>query len=309
MGSSLAASITKAASMQTYYTIRLLVDGPRKEDAYRAYAYFRWLDDVLDAASLSGPVPTDSERLARMRFLDHQKALLQRCLQGDCPRSLTPQEAMLAELTRPAEPIDARLTSYLRNMMLVMDFDARRRGRLVSQSELDQYTRWLATAVTDAMDFFIGGGAAAPHDETRYAAVEGAHVVHMLRDTYADVQAGYFNISREVLDVHSIGPADVQSGAYRAWVKRRVQLARGQFETGQAYFARVRSLRHRLAGLAYIARFQWLIETLEREDFALRPRYGERRSLATAWKMGSLVIGSMLRTQPARRSTPRGFES
>ena len=308
MGSSLAAAITKAASKQTYYTIRLLVDGPRKEDAYRAYAYFRWLDDVVDAAAPTGPVLTDSERLERMRFIDHQKALLERCLRGDLPRSLTRQEAMLAELTRHADPIDARLTSYLRNMMLVMDFDARRRGRVVSQSELDQYTRWLATAVTDAMSYFIGGGEAAPHHETRYAAVEGAHVVHMLRDTYPDVEAGYFNISREALDVHYIGPADVQSAGYRAWVKRRVQLARGEFETGQAYFARVRSLRHRLAGLAYIARFQWLIETLEREDFALRPRYGERRSLATAWRMGSLVIGSMIRTQPTRPSTRREFE-
>ena len=54
-----ASSITKAASKQTYYTIRFLVDRERVEDAYRAYAYFRWVDDVLDAigfeAVLSDP--------------------------------------------------------------------------------------------------------------------------------------------------------------------------------------------------------------------------------------------------------------
>ena len=44
-----ASSITKAASKQTYYTIRFLVDRERVDDAYRAYAYFRWVDDVLDA--------------------------------------------------------------------------------------------------------------------------------------------------------------------------------------------------------------------------------------------------------------------
>jgi hypothetical protein len=34
----LAASITKAASKQTYYTIRMLVDRESVDDAYRAYA-------------------------------------------------------------------------------------------------------------------------------------------------------------------------------------------------------------------------------------------------------------------------------
>ncbi len=51
-----ASIITKAASKQTYYTIRFLVDRARLEDAYRAYAYFRWVDDVLDAGSGSGSV-------------------------------------------------------------------------------------------------------------------------------------------------------------------------------------------------------------------------------------------------------------
>ena len=45
----IAASITKAASKQTYYTIRFLADRERVADAYRAYAYFRWVDDRLDA--------------------------------------------------------------------------------------------------------------------------------------------------------------------------------------------------------------------------------------------------------------------
>jgi hypothetical protein len=56
MITNLASSITKAGSYQTYYTIRFLVDRERVDDAYRAYAYFRWVDDVLDADSLSGPV-------------------------------------------------------------------------------------------------------------------------------------------------------------------------------------------------------------------------------------------------------------
>ena len=98
-------------------------------------------------------------------------------------------------------------------MMLVMDFDTRRRGRLISQVELNEYTRWLAVAVTEALHYFIGHDCFTPHDEARYLAVSAAHITHMLRDTYADMRAGYFNIPREVLEANHIGPQDVLSPA------------------------------------------------------------------------------------------------
>ena len=72
MTSHLASVITKAASRQTYYTIRLLVDRPLVDDAFRAYAYFRWVDDVLDAVASTGWAAGDAERMVRMRFLERQ---------------------------------------------------------------------------------------------------------------------------------------------------------------------------------------------------------------------------------------------
>src|SRR4029453_2923734 len=148
------------------------------------------------------------------------------CRSGGDAGDVAPHEAMLVELLRHADRSDPRLVAYLRHMMLVEEFDVGRRGRLATRQELDDYTRWLAIPVTEAMHYFIGNGAAAPHDDTRYQAVAGAHVVHMLRDTYADVRAGYFNIPSEVLEASSIGPADVRCDAYRAWVRERVLLAR-----------------------------------------------------------------------------------
>jgi hypothetical protein len=214
----LASAITKAASKQTWYTIRFLADRARVDDAYRAYAYFRWVDDTLDAA-----IPTEQtqedDRAIRLRFVARQQGLVDACLRGDMPDVASPHEAMLVELLRHADTSDDRLDAYVRHMMLVMDFDARRRGRLITGQELDDYTRWLAIAVTEAMHYFIGHDSAAPSDETRYLAVSGAHVVHMLRDTYADVRAGYFNVPREVLEASSIGPHDVRCDAYRRWGK------------------------------------------------------------------------------------------
>ena len=40
--------------------------------------------------------------------------------------------------------------------MAVMEFDAGRRGRLISDTELDRYSQLLAGAVMDAIGYFIG---------------------------------------------------------------------------------------------------------------------------------------------------------
>jgi phytoene/squalene synthetase len=294
MNPSPASAITKAASKQTYYTIRFLVDRARVEDAYRAYAYFRWVDDVLDADSGSGPVLSEVEASERRAFLERQKSLLEECIRGQAPRDANIQEKMLVELVQSDPGKNSGLRAYLRNMMLVMDFDVRRRGRLIAQVELNEYTRWLAIAVTEAMHYFIGQGAFAPRDETRYLAVSAAHITHMLRDTCDDVRAGYYNTPREVLEANHIGPQDVHSGAYRAWVRSRVKLAREYFEAGRVYFRRVQNTRHRLAGFAYMARFEWLLETIEREGFILRPQYNERKSIGTGLRMSWLALSSMI---------------
>jgi phytoene/squalene synthetase len=299
MSGSPAAAITRAASKQTFYTVRFLVDRDRVDDAYRAYAYFRWVDDVLDAETPSGSVPSDGEACERKVFLERQKSLLERCLRGEAPRDVNLQETMLVELVRHNGDQNRGLHAYLRNMMRVMEFDAGRRGRLISQVELDAYTRWLAIAVTEALHHFVGHGAFAPHGETRYLAVSAAHITHMLRDTYADARAGYYNVPREVLEAHHLGPEDVQSVAYRAWVQSRVRLARERFAAGRSYFARVENWRHRLAGFAYIARFAWLLDTIEREEFRLRPAYDERKSVRTGLGMGWRVLSSAISPRPA----------
>ncbi len=282
----LAPAITKTASKQTYYTIRFLADREHVADAYRAYAYFRWVDDTLDAESVSAT--------ERIDFLERQKSLLERCYRGQASQNATLAENMLIKLVEHDHEKNSGLQSYLRNMMQVMEFDVKRRGRLISQNELNQYTRWLASAVTEAMHYFIGHNCFSPQDETRYLAVSAAHITHMLRDTFDDMQVGYYNIPREVLEANHIGPQEVQSDAYRAWVKSRVHLAREYFKAGKGYFARIQNPRCRLASLAYIARFEWLLDTMEREGYFLRPQYNERKSVRTGLRMSWLTFSSLI---------------
>jgi len=295
---SLAPSITRAASKQTYYTIRFLADRERVADAYRAYAYFRWVDDTLDAENFAQSGATRQGRVVeapdRITFLERQKSLLEKCYRGESIRDATLEENMLIELVHHDHQKNSGLQSYLRNMMHVMEFDARRRGRLISQTEFNEYTHWLASAVTEAMHYFIGHDSYAPHNDTRYLAVTGAHITHMLRDTFDDMQAGYYNIPREVLGAAHMQPQDVQNKAYRAWVRSRVQLARECFQAGRRYLARVENPRCRLAGVAYTARFKWLLDTIEQEGYILRPAYSERKSFGTGLRMGLLTLASII---------------
>ena len=97
----LAAAITRTASKQTYYTIRFLVDNGLVEDAYRAYAYFRWVDDWLDQET--------RPRTERLAFVKRQQALMDGCYRGQPLADLTPEERLLADLIRRDTEQEQRL--------------------------------------------------------------------------------------------------------------------------------------------------------------------------------------------------------
>ncbi len=298
-GQTLAASMTRAASKQTYYTVRFLVDRDRVPEAYRAYAYFRWVDDCLDQEGL--------ERSAGIAFINRQQQLLDCGYRDHWPDDLSLEERMLRHLVKGDREMNSGLQAYLRHMMVVMAFDARRRGRLISQTELDEYTHLLARAVTEALHYFIGHCCAPPHNEARYLAATAAHITHMLRDTMEDAAVGYYNIPREYLQTQQIGPQDVDSKPYRAWVQSRVHLARRYFKLGQDYLAQVQNLRCRLAGYLYMARFETALDAIERDGYHLRPAYPEGKTIRTGISIGWSVFGKALtrdRQQPVARPLP-----
>lgn len=273
--SSLPRTITKAASLHSFYTIRLLVDRRRVRDAYLAYAYFRWVDDTLDNGALA-----ESERIA---FIERQQRLVATCYRGEPVHHVCAEEQMLVDLVAHDPNPTSGLALYVQNLLRVMVFDAHRRGRVILEMELVEYSYRLAAAVTEALHYFIGHDAASPQDETRYLAVVGAHITHMLRDTYDDVEAGYFNISSEFLNQHGITPYDVTSEPYQAWVKSRVTLARDCFAAGRRYLSQVKCRRCRMAGYAYMARFEHVLDCIEADGYRLRPAYPELKHRTLMW--------------------------
>jgi phytoene/squalene synthetase len=277
---------TKAASLQTFSIIRVLVNRGRRHDAYRAYAYFRWLDDWLD-----GQARDSAESLA---FVERQCALIERCYTDDPPAAADEHEQILVDLIRSDPDRGSPLAVYINHMMAVMAFDAGRRGRLISQGELNDYQRSLAIAVTEAMYYFIGDNGHAPQAPGRYLAVAAAHITHMLRDTSEDLDAGYFNIPSEYVRARDISPQDVDSAPYQEWVRMRVELARQYFKAGSRYLKEVRSARCRLAAYAYTARFETVLDMIEHDGFRLRYEYGASKTPRAGMHMAASVLFSSL---------------
>ena len=277
----LARSITWASSKQSYLTARLLADHDLSDDCLRAYAYFRWADDMIDL-ELSG----QAERTA---FIERQETLIDDLYRGERPEGLSPEEAMLADLIAHDRAPESGLGSFIRNFMGVIAFDAHRQGRLASQAELQAYTTCLATAVMDGLQYFIGNDQPYPHTHDRMLAATGAHITHMLRDLCEDLPAGLINIPAEYLETHGIDLKELKDNeALRLWVREQVALARDCFRQGKSYIHSLDVLRCKLAGVWYCARFEFILDLIERDGFRLRAEYPERHGLKVWLEMARL---------------------
>jgi phytoene/squalene synthetase len=269
------------------------------DDAYRAYAYFRWVDDTIDEHTTS--------QQESLEFLERQKMLIDRTYQGERITNLLDQEAMLADLVLDHPHPNGKLHSYIHHMMEVMEFDANRRGELISAERLAWYSATLSRAVMDAIQHFIGNRCDYPTSDQRTHAAIGAHIAHMLRDTFEDTQAGFVNIPREYLERHRIQPTDFTSAPFRAWVQGRVELAWDYYRTGRQYFNSIDNLRCRIVGYWYCARFENVLRTIDREGYILRSDYPEQRYpsawMRMFWLAFSLPVKHILVDRMAAQAT------
>ena len=153
----LARSITRAGSKQTYYTARLLVDKDLVDDCYRAYAYFRWADDRIDICSQS-----KGECVA---FIERQKKLVDRLYNNDRPHDLTPEEEILADLL-PRNVAVQVFRALLENAaseqgarMSAMDNATRNAGEMIDNLTLS-YNRQRQAQITKELIEIISGAEA-----------------------------------------------------------------------------------------------------------------------------------------------------
>ncbi|MFC2059152.1 squalene/phytoene synthase family protein [Chloroflexota bacterium] len=273
----MARSITWAGSKQTFFTARLMVDMDLVDDFYRAYAYFRWVDDIIDVSSQ----PND----ALISFIRRQKELIDRLYNDERLDDLAPEEKMVAELISHDRGRDSGLQSFIRNMLANIEFDAFRRGRLISQQELIWYSECIGKSVTDGIQYFIGNGHSYPVSDSRYMAAIGAHITHLLRDMVADIANGFINIPCEYLEAHDVSPENRDSTPCRDWVQGQVEQARQYFRDGKCYLSKLEVLRCKIVGYWYCARFEGILDTIEHDGYILRASYNDRSKLSTYLKI------------------------
>jgi phytoene/squalene synthetase len=180
-------------------------------------------------------------------------------------------------------------------MFAIIEFDAYRKGRLISQAELTWYSTCLSKSATDGLQYFIGHGHPYPVSEARYLAATAAHITHLLRDMAEDTADGYINIPREYLEAHAIGSEDWSSPPFQAWVRGRVEQAREYFREGKRYLDDLDVLRCKIMGYWYCARFEGVLDSIEGDGYTLRARYNERRKLFTWLKMAGLAVSLTFR--------------
>lgn len=276
-------SKTWDGSKQAFFTAKLIVDKDLRADFARAYSYLRWADDVVDTSSYS--------REEKASFVDRQADLIERFSRMEHVPGLAPEEEILAGLVARDSHANGGLQSFLRNMIAAIQFDAHRNGRVIDEKELDWYTERVAQSVTDGGEYFIRHSTPDPKGVDRLMAVRACHISHLLRDMMIDIPQGFINIPREYLESNGIGPGDVGADAYRAWVRGRVKLARVYFSAGKRYYDRVDVLRVRLAVRWYCARFEEVLERIERDGFILREGYGGWRKIPMLARMFGVATG------------------
>ena len=261
----LAQSITRAGSRQTYHTAQLMVDKNLVSEFYKAYAYFRWADDIIDTTSRS--------RVERISFVKRQRKLIDSLYNHERPSDLGPEEKIVADLIYHDKGDNSGLRSFISNMFAIIEFDAYRKGRIIKRSELAWYTNCLSQAVTDGLQYFIGNNSPYPSGENRYLAAYAAHITHLLRDMISDIRDGFINIPQEYLNEHGISPEDMHSPPYRDWVRNRVDQAREYFQKGKLYLDSLEVLRCKIMGYWYCARFEGVLDIIERDGYILRDVY------------------------------------
>jgi phytoene/squalene synthetase len=273
--------ITRKSSLQSYITFKILADKPYTRVCCNGYGYFRWVDDQVDERLKT--------RKSRVAFMRRQDKIVSSAYADKTVPDLAPQERLITDLI-VSDREDRRLRSFIMNFLRIISFDARRIGMRVTKMQLAWYSKTLAVAVTDCIQYFIDHDFAYPESPNRYGAAIGAHITHMLRDYYEDLDAGFINIPTEYLRSHGIGPGDTDSVAFRLWVMDRVASARRYLQNGMEYWEALPIFRGKLAAYWYCVRFTGVLDTIEKDGFVLRRSYPRKKSPLRYLKIITMAV-------------------
>jgi phytoene/squalene synthetase len=264
----LAGQHTRRSSPFTYRLSQLLLPASRRPFFHALYAYFRAVDNQVDA-----PWAGADRNFA---FLQRQAWLVER-LYDQTTAQLTLEneaEALLALLIADDARQGARLKRSLLGMLASIRYDAVRSGGLPLQTELDHYIKLEASSYLRMMLAFCCPSAAVDDLPTPYEGIAGKWI-HLLRDFRIDVARGVINLSRQDAARHGIRPEQLgkEPDALAGWVAEKVVQAQRDFARGKRELQRNPCLRYKLVVGVLCVKYEAYLALICRDRFRLRATY------------------------------------
>jgi phytoene/squalene synthetase len=257
----LARQIVFKSSWETYFIILLLADHGMVDDAFKACAYFRWVDDQIDTHLKS--------RKKRLSFLAKQKEIIDLSYKQIEAEVNAPEEQLIVDLIKNDRIPNSLLKSYINNFFLVLQFDAKRKWKKTTLKDLLWYSKTIGKAVTDCILHFIENKINYNFSPSIYKAAIAAHMIHMLRDFKEDIKTGFINIPKEYIYKNSINIKDVTDYQIKSWVKEIVVQAKSNFSEGKAYILHMKGFKRKIAAILYCHRFEPMLHAIEENDYIL----------------------------------------
>ncbi len=223
-----AESITRKSTHFGYLLCKTFFKAETTLPLFQAYAYFRWLDDLVDQSNDS------KESLAS--FMIRQKNLVTSWYNDESPQVSNLYETFIRETISHDKANELQLHSMIENFIEAIAWDVSRRYSIVSKHELGIYSLRLGRSYAEGLLFGLGMKSNNPnYDIALDKCGSAAHIAHTLRDLSIDLNLGYINISCEDMKLFDIDPLDPTLHGIGKWVAFSVEKAEALFSEGKIY--------------------------------------------------------------------------
>jgi phytoene/squalene synthetase len=261
--------VTKETTSFGYWVGRAFFRPELNLILFTAYAYFRWLDDIIDQENIS--------REAASRLVARQRSLTRAWYAGSDPFPSNQFEALLQGAIEYDRMSEYRLHHMIHCFLSALAWDAERRHTIVTQQDLDRYSLHLGRAYAEGLLFGLGlNPVCSDYRGPRDLCGTAAHLTHLLRDLFIDLELGYVNISSRDMERFCIDIADPELRGTKQWVMFTIERAHTLFLQGRRHRDGLPTMRARLVFDIACLRYLWTLKRIKnmwlRAEILPRPK-------------------------------------
>lgn len=233
----------------------------RRNTLFRAYEYFRWVDDYID----------DKKTLTKdaKRLLSREIRLISTLYSH---KPITPtyifEEYISSVISEDYENRNG-MQEIINGFFCALSWDVRRRNRIPTAKELTSYSQYLGCSYSQGITYGLNYH---PTD-SRFLEVSNncgvaAHITHMLRDFFIDLEIGYINISKEDIEKYHINLSSNRQDlkmALSPWCKDQFLKTQNLFNQGLNSINKLPGFRARFAFRLISIRYLLILKKVKRD--------------------------------------------